>query len=251
MKAWHSFLLVLLSLLLFNLAGAKDFSVECMSLPEGLVACWQADKSDTTLQDGAGNDLTGVCSGEKQKPTLVETEIGPAFYFTHVGESGGPSVKIKTSSLINPPAPEFTIAAWIKLDAEAKTQHNRILRLKDSYHLMVTWSKLRFDYETKENEKIAYTSPEDFERKIFPGKWYFVAVTHDRVRVRMYINGMMVLDEKARGYPRASKAGNNLILGNYCSSFTNGTFRGILGPVLMFNRALAQEDILKTIAAFL
>lgn len=233
---------------LLAVAVAPSHAMDISDLPDGLVALWTAGGEGDAILDLSGNGYDGTLMGEEQKPERIESEfLGNVLHFTHVGSPGGALVGINLDKSQNPPGGGMTLAAWVKLDPEGERSTNYIMFSgSNGYVFKLFHGRLRFRYRLEDGSNQAY--------QIEPGvysvrsrNWYFVAVTHDGEKVRMYINGNKMLSEEAVGYPAQT---GYLAMGNFSLRTSTVTFQGAIGPVLLFNRSLAGGEIFETMKAF-
>jgi hypothetical protein len=105
-----------------------------------------------------------------------------------------------------------------------------------NYQLAVLDNCLCFRY-WKDGEEIVLSGNEG---KIEANKWYFVAVTYDGTCVKFYIDGEL---DKIFAIGDIDQNNSRLFMGSLDDT-TEGMFNGKIDDVVVFNRALPDEEII-------
>lgn len=71
--------------------------------------------------------------------------------------------------------------------------------------------------------------------------WYFIVATYDSANLKIYVNGSLVANEQ---HPSLNTISNDARVGSQVSGY-GGFLPGLLGQVLMYNRALSDAEVLQ------
>lgn len=230
----------------FALSPAQ--AVEVSDLPGGLVAFWVAGEQGDEVPDLSGNGYDGTIMGEEIKPERVESEfLGNVLHFRHHDRTGGPVVGLGLERSMNPPRPEMTLAAWVKLDPEGERTNNYVFNRSGAYEFAVWRGRVFLRYSCPEGEETEMFTTDTDVFNVRPGNWHFIAATHNGEEVNIYIDGKRILSGEASMYPTQA---TRLYMGNFSGRTTTTTFNGCIGPALIFNRALGEVEISEILKLF-
>jgi len=208
----------------------------------GLVAHWKMDDDivsgqpdDTKVADSTGNGNHGTA----QQPThdlQTDGKIDGALNFNGSTDY----INVTHTSDLNPGTGSFTICAWIKPDSVTGTQRfiwkNNGVPLFNGYYLMLDGNRVAVGFGDGANK--TKTSGGTLET----GTWYFVVGVRDTVAKEVWL----YLDDGQKISGKTDETGNinyggNLEIGGCTGS--SEYFDGSMDNVMVFNRALSQEEI--------
>lgn len=167
-----------------------------------------------------------------------------AFYF----DGQNDYIKIKHDSLIN--QNEYTYSAWVKVAdntyggtilAVGSRAYNQTLGFRVS-----NWDGKIFDAQSYNHSAQTSYSRIKSEQKAL-NKWFHVTYTRDFDRLRLYINGVQVLDS-SMSYVNDNNANYGTdtnkfaSLGNNLSGFGN-SFEGWIDDVIIYRRRLSAMEV--------
>jgi hypothetical protein len=203
----------------------------CAESPPGLVSWWSGDQ---TADDVQGTNNGTLLNGA----SFAKGMVGPGFVFDGIDDA----VVIPNSASLSPS--QLTLDAWIYATGKAGT--GRHIISKDNEAVAREWI-------------LAIASQDEFEADIWlPNNvqvmargativqlntWYHVAMTHDGVNLRLYVNGVLEATTDAVGtiVPTDNPVGigqNPFGLGGSLA------FEGIIDEAQIFDRALTDAEIL-------
>jgi chitodextrinase len=192
----------------------------------GLVAAYGFNEgSGTTVTDVSGNNNTGTISGATR---------------TAAGKFGGALVFDGTSAWVTVPdsaslrlTTGMTLEAWVNPSAVTSVWRDVIYKGNDSYYLEATSTN-------GGRPGAGGTFGTAFgTAALAENTWTHLAVTYDRVTLRLYVNGLQV-SSVARTASIATST-NPLQLGG--DNIYGQYFQGRIDEVRVYNRALAPEEI--------
>ncbi len=157
-------------------------------------------------------------------------------------------VKIKHDSLIN--QNEFTYSAWVKV--KDNTSGGNILVVGSrAYNQKLTfridnWSGKIFEAWSNNHSMQNQYSRIQSEQKA-TGKWFHITYTRDFDRLRMYVNGIQVIDSSmSYVYDNNANYGTDTnkfaSLGSDQSGFSN-YFGGWIDDVIIYRRGLSSNEV--------
>ena len=189
-------------------------------MPEGLLAYWTFDEGGgTTISDSSGNNYQGTISGSNYN--FIDGQSGKALQF-----SGDSSTYVSFSTTTNLNPTEITIIVWINPISQSGLP--RIVYKESSgkgWALSYSSSSWRFRTNTQNSASFSYNPT--------IGSWGQLAGTASSDQVRIYYD---------------SELKNQNSLNSIISSSTNAieigrSFKGAIDEVMIFNRALSDEEI--------
>ena len=212
---------------------------------DGLVGAWKFDEgSGNIAYDSSGNNNHGtlyngssVCSNPPTSgcPTWVDGKFGKALRFDgiddYVEAPDSPNLDLPTS---------YTISAWI-YGTFQKPDDNpwNVVVVKgwpDNYGLWINKKLFLHHCAIISNERPCINSAESI---VPQNQWIQVAATFDGIYMRTYLNGTKV----AEGYypGTLSTSDTPLRIGIHAPGWAY--MNGIIDEVLIFNRALTDDEI--------
>jgi len=146
-------------------------------------------------------------------------------------------VMIPHANSLNP-RDRATLEIWVK--PEANTGH--FARLIGKYfYLLFGLGGDRGPYEVEgtfyANERATAKSP----RKLQADAWHHLAQTYDGAKVRLFVDGAMVAEANLSGEIAASLY--PMFIGTYLPNERNQWYKGLIGGVRMYWRALSADEI--------
>ena len=226
------------------------------NLPTGCVLYFAFEKGDyfqmdgqTWIWDRSGNKNHGQVIGNVQPAKGISPRGSGGFSAEFDGRSG--YIQVNDSPLLD--LPIFTLAAWVKETKRGKGG-SPIINKKDDglirngakgYSLGlnndgIPDSLIRGSY-TIVNK---YAVPVIGERAIAVGTWVHLAVMFDGYnRLTLYVDGNLVSTKKDKN-PMVRSSGD-LLIGSSNPRTTKTVFCGMIDEVMVINRALSPQEILR------
>jgi Concanavalin A-like lectin/glucanases superfamily/Domain of unknown function (DUF1929)/Bacterial Ig domain/Glucodextranase, domain B len=196
----------------------------------GLVAAYGFNESSgTSVVDASGSNNNGT--------------LGSGVTRTTTGKFGGALVFNGTSGLVTIPnsgslqlTTGMTLEAWVNPSAVTNKWRDVIYKGNDNYYLEATSSKQALPAAggTFKNPELYGTLA------LAANTWTHLAVTYDRVTLRLYVNGMQVSSLAATAAIATST--NPLQIGG--DSIYGQFFQGMIDEVRVYNVALTAAQIL-------
>lgn len=228
--------MLVLSLLLF-LWHTNSFAQKRLPLNDGLIARYlmNADAKDVSGNKNNGKVIGGV--------TPVEDRFGRECGAMHFNGSDG-YITVPDSKTLDTPSDELSVTVWFKLEDGCAFSDLKWLtivcksdmedELDNSPHYRLQTTSVTVSLNT------AFT--EEAEQDIEFGNWYFYAMTYDKKKVRIFLNGVKMWE-----FPYYETLDpNNLPLeigrdvpGNM------EYFCGTMDDLRIYNRALESSDLMK------
>ncbi len=191
----------------------------------------------TEFADESGHGRNGSCSSPHCPTAGANGHHGKALRF----DGSDDYVEVPHSDGLNPAA--MTIAAWIKADTWATEYWEGVVVSKDDWESDVRGYTLR----TGENGRLSFALPIDgtWEQALSgqvmsTGTWVHVAGTYDGNTIKVFVNGTEQASTPASGSFVASSYPLNIGRSPYA---TNRLFDGTIDDVVIYNRALSEEEI--------
>jgi hypothetical protein len=199
----------------------------CLQPPLGLVSWWSGDKTANDVQGTNPGELLGGASYKRGM-------VGPGFRFDGVNDW----VRIPNSPSLS--QTRITLDAWVYVTGKQGT-HRHIIS-KDDVFREREYSRAVFETDVfacfvqlpSGLALLIGTTPVELD------SWYHVAMTHDGLKLRLYLNGVLegTLDAVGDVVPTQNPVG---IGGNMVAAVF---FPGIIDEAQIFNRALTDAEIL-------
>src|SRR3989339_615542 len=189
------------------------------------------ENTGTTAGDSSGNNNNGTLVNG---PVWTTGKIGKGLQF-----NGGNYVSIPNSASLNPTT-ALTIEAWFRKTADVAYQ--RILA-KSNYP---NWEYALYFGDTGAMQGAigvgGTTRYSSMSSVLSVGTWYFVTLTYDNSRLRLYVNGV----EQGSGSSITGSIDSRSE--SFCIGKDGGTsgayFSGIIDEVVVYNRCLTPAEIL-------
>src|SRR3989339_414710 len=193
---------------------------------------WHFEENTGTIaNDSSGNNNTGTLVNS---PVWTTGRIGKGLQF-----NGGNYVSIPNSASLNPTT-ALTIEAWFRKTADVAYQ--RILA-KSNYP---NWEYALYFGDTGAMQGAigvgGTTRYSSMSSVLSVGTWYFVTLTYDNSRLRLYVNG------GEQGSGSSINGSIDSRSESFCIGKDGGTsgayFSGIIDEVVIYNRCLTSAEIL-------
>jgi len=205
-------------------------------LADGLVGHWKLDEgSGTTTADSSGNGHNAIL---EKGPVWIDGLFDKALEFDGYNDyvnCGKPASFEPTTGV--------SISAWIKSSTAGKYAY---MVSKpgptegSSYALYTGYGALSYFYVVT-TDGSAHLSPSGGE--INDGIWHHVVGTYDKLKVRLYIDGV----EAGTGTDEADDIdytnSDDLIIGSYGKVHATGNWPGLIDEVRVYNRALTPAEV--------
>jgi PKD repeat protein len=206
--------------------AATAISVTTAASPpaNGLVAAYAFNEgSGTSVADASGNGNTGTINGAKW---IANGRFGAALRF-----NGTDRVQIPSSASLNLSA-GMTLEAWVS-PAEVSSALRDVIYKGNAYYLEATSTHGGAPAAGGSFGEADATAP------LTATKFAHLAVTYDRLTLRLYVNGVQVSSVARAASIAASttplQIGGDTTYGQY--------FKGRIDEVRVYNRALSQAEI--------
>jgi hypothetical protein len=203
----------------YSLPKASDASSQILPVlfPTGLLAFWKLNGNGDD-SSGNNNHLTNV-----NNVTFSSGKIGSASNFT-AGKYFSSEVRIGGTGN----SQNFTFSLWIETTQNSGT--NRMISAAGSYnyYFMEYAGKI---YANFGGSQFNSTS------NVNDGNWHHVVVTYNRIKLRIYIDGVLEVDQNETGVTPLSYV--------YIGSDDTGnqSLSGSLDSIGIWNRALTSEEV--------
>ncbi|MGQ9609285.1 MAG: LamG domain-containing protein [bacterium] len=229
----HIKLLIHLSLtLIFICANLVDAQI----VKDGLVAYWPLDKN--TIEGDIAKDIIGKNDGSIINAKSVAGKIGEALEFN----GSNSKVDIKGTDALNfNGKKELTAAAWINIAGHSGSCCDPVVAQRD----VNSWA-LRYDSRNAGAELEFIVCPGwvgDGAGFGIPvpktGEWHYLVGVCDGKQLLIYLDGELG-DKGTIAFPGTiSGNGSATTIGGA----SDGYFKGIIDDVLIYNRALSENEI--------
>jgi N-acetylneuraminic acid mutarotase len=219
----------------FNaLASAELYTPEtvsdgCLAPPAGIVSWWSGDR---TAEDLQGTNPGVLKNGASFRPG----EVGPGFVFDGIDDL----LTIPNSASLS--QTRITLDAWIYVTGN-ESQNRRVIGKDEGEGSALREYSLGIDAFNKVQAFVTLPSGLMAVRgatTIQLNTWYHLAMTHDGLTLRLYVNGVQdgVLDAVGHIIPTLSAVG--IGADAHGGEFTSG----IIDEAQIFDRALSDAEIL-------
>jgi len=197
---------------------------------KSLIGWWRFEGN---YNDSSSYGNNGSCSN---CPALVSGTRGKSYSFD--GADDGIDLGLKTP--FTSPSTEITISSWVRMDTNYLATKRIIGKATGSqgYDLSI-----RID--TGEMRASAYfsdtvsSSPLNGNTALAKDRWYHLAATYNGSEARIYVNG--VLDGTAQISGNINHSSLQLAIGY--NGVNDGYFNGSIDEVMLWNRALSEQEI--------
>ena len=180
------------------------------------------------LQDLSGNYNTAISYGS---PTYNSANSA------NINYSGSNYLEIKHNNSIKPTTGLITVISWFNATITGTENVPIIFNKENEYEVSAGggWVSMaiRPDWAWR---RIA---------TININQWYCVAVSHDGVNQKAYLNGISQYTNPVAGEVGVSFLNDLRIAARGAPAGANSLFTGIIGPIQIYNRALTQTEILQ------
>ncbi len=207
--------------------------------PEGLISWWRFEGD---AQDEIGGNH-GTINGDVQ---FVEGKYGQGASFAGVIgayiETGVTAEEFPTDS--------FTIMAWA--NSVSNSQHMTIAGVAGANPNPLALFYLQRDHPSHGNDWYFIVANEygtehgdSFGTSVNDGQWYHIAGVYDdsSQEIELFVDGIGTGSPTTLLEARDTADSNMLIGASYYSDFITDYYQGIIDEVMLFNRALTDEEI--------
>jgi hypothetical protein len=200
---------------------------ECLQPPPGLVSWWSGDK---TAEDVQGTNPGSLLNGA----SFRRGKVGPGFVFDGIDDI----VTIPNSASLS--QTRITLDAWVYPTGNENT--NRHIISKDNVFVSREYA---IDLHDTNQFGVFVNLPTGLVLVVgnttpLFNTWYHVTMTHDGLKLRLYVNG--VLDGVSDAVGDIVPTVNPVNIGG--NAFASVFFQGIIDEAQIFNRALTDAEIL-------
>lgn len=221
------FSLVAISILLWLICGCVYSAVNLKSI----VGLWLFDEDDPVVAlDSSGNGH----DGQIKEAQIVNGKYGKALKFDGVNDV------VTVTDAEGLTLSSFTLAGWF--NCEGPNDQWQGIVSKDSWPIRNYSLYIHRDTKTVGSNFVHDANPDAHKevvgvKQVMDGQWHHGAVTYDMKNYMIYSDGVL---EKSRAV--TNKPDENILpvrIG------MEGSFKGVLDEVVIFNVALAADDITK------
>lgn len=225
----------------YNVQGAVVLGASTdKNLSNGLVGYWKMDESSwtndcstTSVTDSSGNGNNGAACPNSTGPT--GDAVGK---YGNAGSFDGSDdyVNLGTGSSLN--ASTVTVAAWVK-PSGSQGGYDRIVEksYSTSYYLGTDSTGTKFK-GIFANSSAPYGTLES-TTTLTSGTWYHVAITHDGVTDKLYVNGVLEANQANTAALNSSIA---VAIGRQPTS-ASAYWAGTIDETRIYNRALSSAEV--------
>lgn len=184
---------------------------------------------------------SGIINGLNDLSSRFHTAVayGSPTYNTanggNINYSGSNYLEIKHTELLKPSTGFLTVIAWFNATATGTETGPIIFNKENEYEVAAGggWVSMaiRPDWNWR---RIA---------AININQWYCVAVSHDGVNQKAYLNGTLQYTNPVSGEVGASFTNDLRIGARNAPNAASSLFTGIIGPIEIYNRALSLSEI--------
>ena len=198
------------------------------------------------LNEGSGNAINDASpynnNGTKTAGTpalWVEEDYGNAIDF---GANSDGGINFGNSSIFNF---KSQMSIFVRMKTQNPSDNEQVIISKSSSQYGSSWrfglsedGALYFAMSTGAGEEteLVYTSSDYY---LFDEKWYDLGMTYDGTKIRLYINGLKVLDQEANPIIYQNQ-NNNVVFGNYWNG-TGSDFIGQVDTVRLWGRKISDD----------
>ena len=202
---------------------------------DGLVAHWAFDEGKgDVLHDRSGNKNNGKIHGAK----WVKNGAGWALKFDgkddYVDCGAGPSLDLRKA---------MSIDLWIHPEGLPASRREPGIAGRGYGSPFLTYGVPSAGDSGSPRAYWYISGGGGFSRVdgVYPGSWHHIVGTFDGKRCNLYRDGWLLGGKEI--HKKISPGGNFLIGKNSCPTY-GGFFRGLIGDVRVYNRALSAEEVL-------
>jgi len=201
-------------------------------LARGLVGSWLCNEgTGDTVFDLSGNVNIGTL---QDNTSWAAGKFGSCLEF----DDSGDYVNYAANETLDVRATPFTLVAWVNYNGGSPNVRTIYegLYAKPFWVIEYTGNRVRLSLTKADdsgNEHYYGTSG-----ALAPNAWWNLAVTYDRQYVRHYINGILDV-----ALARTGDIGGGAPTGYRIGGRPPDAFNGIIGSVMVFNRALTTQEI--------
>ena len=156
--------------------------------------------------------------------------------------NGSNYLEVKHSKPINPKSGSLTVIAWFNATATGTENGPIIFNKENEYEVAAGggWVSMavRPDWNWR---RIA---------AINTNQWYCIAISHDQITQRAYLNGVLQYSNLVSGKVGASFTEDLRIAARNAPGAASALFTGLIGPLQIYNRALSNSEIVQVFNAF-
>lgn len=217
---------LLVAMFILFTAGVLVSSSHAEIAPETIVGAWPFDEGkDATAGDSSGNGHNGTLIND---PKWVDGKVGEALEF-----NGTNGVEIPHSDELT--LSTFSIAAWIKLETGGAWQQV-VSKPSRNYSVGISPADLVECAFKDGGWKSALSTT-----TVVDGQWHHVAGTYDMKVLRIYVDGVLEGETACTDTPSVNT--NPVEIGRVSNGGTEAILKGIIDEVIIFNTALAEDEI--------
>lgn len=197
------------------------------NLQDGLVAWWSMDgfSASTNVSDHSGRGHTGVVVNGGG---LIDGKFGKSFNSDYVDDYISITDHDDFDIVQN-----FTISAWINMNANSVNYEYILSKNNDSFLLAVNNGKLSFSIDESAASWLQGTTDVD------DGNWHHVLVLRNGTSRSVYVNGVLENTGSATGNNGVGFASIDIGRRSSSSEF----FNGYIDDVRIYNRALSNKEV--------
>ncbi len=202
------------------------------------VAYYTFDGTDgRTIKDESGNGNDGIFKGEETKwndGTINGATVANGKFGKGMGFDGNDYVSVPDLNSLGI-TDEITITAWVYPTHPTPPSNQRLVGDSAQYNLRLTNSGTGIQFWFLDPAYRQWSVSDVITSKT----WNFMAAVNNGNRVKLYVNGVEVLDQANTWTPQSSS--NSLRIGD--TSAANEIFNGLIDEVRIYNKALSPQEI--------
>jgi len=206
-------------------------SIDCMSR---LVAYWSFDEGHGVIaHDSSCHGIDGTLNGDPQWKEGLPG-LGTALDFDGEGDfvdcGNDPFFDLTD---------QITVTAWIKIRTVSEDWTSIVNKGLTAWRLETLYDTGRMHFAVTDEHYV------NSDAEIPDGEWHHVCGTYDGVDIRLYIDGKQDPENPAAYRGKIGTNTNNLFIGRYSGSFSNGAWDGLIDEVRIYDYALSADEIIE------
>ena len=238
--------LVLLSFIIFSFSLCKKDSAtpcEFVDIRDGLVAYYPFNGN---TNDESGNNNNANAKGGIQLSTDRSGNSNKAYVFDGVDDY----IDLAGNASLNPG--RLSILLWFNMDNNGKMQlignndntdgYPGVYATSLNYFSSGAHIAIRKPGTCDVNTDAGYDPVVVANLTFTPGKWYCYAVTYDGLRVRIYVDGVIIKEQATTVASIAQCTGTTFKIGRWWNNEPL-YFKGKMDEIRIYNRGLSHDEV--------
>lgn len=250
MKTKIALVIIFVLTAIATLAWLTDTAKSQFAVTKGLVSYWTFDEVDT--KEAIVKDVLGKNNGTAVgNPKIVEGKLNKCLSFDGVDDC----VKVGDDPSLNFKGGEFSVEAWVRLDAWVAQKEFAIAKKAVGYENTPGWLVMASAWGRPEKKVGFYFAITNaawgdncFKSTDYDtGQWYHVVATRSGKEGKLYIDGVLSGQKTADALSRDVDNDDDMYIGKaYPGSLY---WNGLIDEVRIYNRALSMDEVKQNLVA--